>query len=93
MIEKNNTSGNTIDLFVINDAKRKRSRQANIVQTWAMLSSIQYTDEDYDAWFADLGIDDIEIEKEVIADAVENVLAVQERFNEECERRRFRRVK
>jgi len=93
MNEKNKTSGNTIDLFVVNDATRKRSRQATLTQTWAMLSSIQYTDEDYDAWFTDLGIDDIEIEKEVIADAVENVLAVQERFNEECERRRFRRVK
>jgi len=94
MKEKNKTSGNTIDLFVVNDATRKRSRQSTIMQTWAMLSAIDYNSYDYDAWLMDFSIEDIELEKEVIAGAVENIMAVQEHFEQASEeRRRLRLVK
>jgi len=91
-MEKKQTDNEPIDLFVVRN-KKQRSRQSVITQTWAMLASVQYTDEDYDAWFMELGIEDIEVEKEVIAAAVRNVQAVQTRFYQECERRRLRRMK
>ena len=91
---KNNCYSNTFDLFEITEAKKKRARQAVIMQTWANLAGIDYSVYDYDAWLTDLDAEEIEIEKEIVADAVENVKAVQARFNHACEeRRRLRRVK
>jgi len=93
MIEKNKTSDNVFDLFEIKSSAKKRTRQAIIMQTWSTLASIDYTDEDYNAWFSDLSIDDMNIEKALIEDALASVVTVQQRFNQECERRRLRRVK
>ena len=91
---KNQISNNTIDLFEIKPADKRQARQSVIMQTWATLASINYTDDDYDIWLMDMDIDAIEIEKELIAAAVANVQAVQTRFNEACEkRRRLRLVK
>ena len=91
---KNQTYDNTIDLVDLKSANKKRARQSVITQTWAMLSSMRYDEYDYDAWLMDFDIEAMELEKEIIAMAVDNVLAVQKQFDEYSrKRRRLRRVK
>ena len=90
---KYQNNDDTIDIIEVK-CNRMRSRQAAILQTWSMLASIAYDEHDYDAWFMDLSFDDIEIEKEIIAAAVENVQYIQKQFNQvNQERRRLRLVK
>ena len=93
-MSKNQTSDKTIDLFEIKSADKRRTRQSVIMQTWATLASLHYTEDDYDIWLMDMDIDALQIEKEVIAAAVESVAEVQKRFNEISEvRRRLRLIK
>jgi len=91
---KNQTNDSYIDLVDLKAVSKRRARQSIIMQTWAMLSSMYYDEYDYDAWLMDFDFDAIELEKEIISMAVENVVAIQKQFNEHVwERRRLRLIK
>jgi hypothetical protein len=66
----------------------EEKRQAKIMNLWAALSVLEYTDEDYAAWLSGMDGEAIGIQREIVAEAAKRVFVAQMNFEKACKERR-----
>jgi len=78
----------------LKEAHNEAAFQKKITDYWCVMSSLKYSETDFELWLSDLDEDVIDTQVEIVDSAVENVLAIQKRLHEIIiERRRPRLVK
>jgi hypothetical protein len=82
-----------IILIDMKETERRIKRQGKIMDTWVMMATLKYTEDDYEIWLSDMDDGCIGRQLENAENAVKKVSTIQARLVQICkERRRLKLV-